>query len=845
MKKHLLFSLCIAIGFSLNAQTAKEWLALSPVPLSLPALSHQKDVDNKTFTEKELFEYSLLNVNDLVPDAAKTERNFHQLRWEKAKMEQDTVIAPTTDGKFTLNYYAVYLDIPQWMEGSFQFRLFGNAEIYLDGQKKLTYTENQPANRSLSCELLPGKHSLIIKTVTKGGKVLACRFDNQTKSEGGSLAFTLSPKRGKNIYDILNGNHISKAELSPSGKYAIVSIRESLDGKNKERTHIYRVKDKEIVYSLSADLLHPQWVPQQDKLSWLQAEGKGKSFYTYDIETQQLQCLIKEDLFINNYNWSPDLSYLLYYTTENYTEENWQLRKLNGIEDRQPYFRYRTYLCKYDFATGLHARLTWGNASTYLLDISHDGQQILFAASHPDYTEFPYSKQSVYLMNMQTQQVDTLWKDRLYAISCTFSPDDKQLLISGGPSAFGERGKNIGKNPIANEFDMQLYLYDLATAAVNPITKNFNPSVNDAFWRADGYIYITATDADYVHLFRYDLKTQAIQPVKCPGDIILSSSIPEKGEEMMYVASDVSYPARIYTLRLTDLQAQLWDNPSAQEYENIVFGEVKDWDFPYKKGTLIDGRYYLPADFDPAKKYPLIVYYYGGTTPVERSFGGRYPFNLFAANGYIVYVLQPSGAIGYGQEFSARHQNNWGKITADEIITATKAFIKSHSFVDATKVGCMGASYGGFTTMYLTTRTDLFTCAIAHAGISSITGYWGDGYWGYSYSTCATAHSFPWNRKDIYVDQSPLFNADKVNTPILLIHGTKDVNVPTAQSIQFYTALKLLGKEAELVFVKDSDHTVTDYHLRILWNNTILAYFAKYLKDQPAWWENIYKEKNL
>ena len=263
------------------------------------------------------------------------------------------------------------------------------------------------------------------------------------------------------------------------------------------------------------------------------------------------------------------------------------------------------------------------------------------------------------------------------------------------------------------------------------------------------------------------------------------------------------------------------------------------------KGTLIDGRYYLPADFDPAKKYPLIVYYYGGTTPVERSFGGRYPFNLFAANGYIVYVLQPSGAIGYGQEFSARHQNNWGKITADEIITATKAFIKSHSFVDATKVGCMGASYGGFTTMYLTTRTDLFTCAIAHAGISSITGYWGDGYWGYSYSTCATAHSFPWNRKDIYVDQSPLFNADKVNTPILLIHGTKDVNVPTAQSIQFYTALKLLGKEAELVFVKDSDHTVTDYHLRILWNNTILAYFAKYLKDQPAWWENIYKEKNL
>ena len=157
----------------------------------------------------------------------------------------------------------------------------------------------------------------------------------------------------------------------------------------------------------------------------------------------------------------------------------------------------------------------------------------------------------------------------------------------------------------------------------------------------------------------------------------------------------------------------------------------------------------------------------------------------------------------------------------------------------------MGASYGGFTTEYLTTRTDIFACAISHAGISSISSYWGGGYWGYGYSTNASAHAFPWNRKDIYVDQSPLFNADQVKVPILLIHGTKDVNVPTNESIQFYTALKLLGKDVELVLVKDADHAVVDYNQRILRNNTILSYFAKYLKDQPAWWEHQFKELNL
>ena len=72
-------------------------------------------------------------------------------------------------------------------------------------------------------------------------------------------------------------------------------------------------------------------------------------------------------------------------------------------------------------------------------------------------------------------------------------------------------------------------------------------------------------------------------------------------------------------MNLVDLKAQEWANPQGEQYKNIVFGQVKDWDYAYKKGTTIDGRYYLPADFDPNKKYPMIVYYYGGTSPVERT----------------------------------------------------------------------------------------------------------------------------------------------------------------------------------------------------------------------------------
>ena len=139
----------------------------------------------------------------------------------------------------------------------------------------------------------------------------------------------------------------------------------------------------------------------------------------------------------------------------------------------------------------------------------------------------------------------------------------------------------------------------------------------------------------------------------------------------------------------------------------------------------------------------------------------------------------------------------------------------------------------------------MFACAISHAGISSISSYWGEGYWGYSYSSEASKNSYPWNNPKLYTEQSPLFNADKVKTPILLLHGDRDTNVPTGESIQFYTALKILGKDAELVLIEDTDHFVQKYEQRIKWNNSILSYFDKYLKGRPDWWNDLYPPKGL
>jgi dipeptidyl aminopeptidase/acylaminoacyl peptidase len=277
-----------------------------------------------------------------------------------------------------------------------------------------------------------------------------------------------------------------------------------------------------------------------------------------------------------------------------------------------------------------------------------------------------------------------------------------------------------------------------------------------------------------------------------------------------------------------------------EKLNGVTLGECKAWNFINSRGDTIYGRYYLPPHFDATKKYPMIVNYYGGCSPTSRNFESRYPHHAYAAQGYVVYVVEPSGAAGFGQEFAARHVNTAGEGPAQDIIEGTKKFCEEHSFVDAKKIGCIGASYGGFMTQYLQTKTDIFAAAISHAGISDHTSYWGEGYWGYNYSEVAMANSYPWANKELYVDRSPLFNADKIHTPLLFLHGTADTNVPVGESIQMYTALKLLQRPTALVVVEGENHHILDYEKRVKWQNTIFAWFAKYLKDDASWWNSMY-----
>jgi dipeptidyl aminopeptidase/acylaminoacyl peptidase len=318
---------------------------------------------------------------------------------------------------------------------------------------------------------------------------------------------------------------------------------------------------------------------------------------------------------------------------------------------------------------------------------------------------------------------------------------------------------------------------------------------------------------------------------------------------MAYLSYKTMEPASAYvyntSIKSAKVNAQRSIFNGAEALGDAEIGTCQDWNFINSKGDKVYGRLYLPKDFDSSKKYPMIVYYYGGCSPVSRYFESPYAPQYWNSLGYVAYILEPSGATGFGQEWASRHVNTAGQGPAEDIIEGTKKICAEHPFINKDKIGCMGASYGGFMTQYLQTQTDIFAAAVSHAGIANHTSYWGEGYWGYNYSEVSMANSYPWSHRQLYVNQSPLFNADKIHTPLLLLHGNADTNVPLIESLQMFTALKLLGREVSLVEVEGENHHILDYNKKEKWLATQMAWFQKWLKDDPTWWDALYPKKNL
>ncbi len=816
MKKIFSILSIFALSFFLFST---EWLHLGPIQEQSPQVLKGKDAQEEVLN-------SGLGILPFSPVEGKEVEiyNGRNLKWEKVKGK----ISGTET--LSLHFFAIYLSLNKWVNIPIKIESPHPFVAFLDG-KLIGKAGGEPLEKK---ELLePGKHSLVIKLLydPKKGEGISLKLN----AKGTELSF--NPRRPLSLREIMNLERISGILVSPCGKFVSLGLNKwNYDGKRENWVEIIRLKDKKVIRSFRGLKISSfLWRPHSCQFSYIIRNKDKASIWISGMSGDTKKIVEEKDL--GSYSWSKDGEFIVYYIVKKGKEfDNNGLKRVKNPPDRQKGFR-RTYKIYQIFPDTGFKRIL-GITKSYPAAISPDGKNILMEREIFDRTKRPYSIVKFSLLELKNLKEKELIKEPWVNYG-VWSPDSKKLLFVGGPSAFGGAGNVLPKGRIPNEYDNQAYIYDFKTGKVEVITKNFKPSLNNVVWADDGNIYFTAEDKTFVHLYKYNPVEKKISLLPSGAEVVRGLDIGESGL-ISYIGTGTNFPKRAYVIKPGESKPFFVYFPAAKEYSTVNFGKIEDWDTKVGK-FMLKGRIYYPPNFDPHEKYPLIIYYYGGTSPITRDFDGRYPKEWWASKGYVVYTMVPAGSTGFGEEFSSYHVNDWGKLAGKQIINASKKFMKTHSFVG--KVGIIGASFGGFMTQYLITKTSIYACAVSHAGINLIPHYWGEGYWGYTYNAISAAFSFPWNRKDLYVNQSPLFFADRIKTPLLLLHGTSDTNVPPGESDQMFTALKLLGSPVELVKIKGENHWIMGYKHRIGWYKAIIGWFDKWLKGDPTLWNSMFKEK--
>ena len=814
MKKQLFIACSLCGTLLVNAENIEvtSFKYAGPYALMQPYQVDSVDVNSKPWKAESLLD---------------TPVSFSLL--DGAEVKQAGQLTPSSD--YALHLMGFVLENTHYGQVSLKVEGASHYQVYVDGKRV----------EDTLLSLDPATHQVVIKYLSVPGEQSVPKVSLDAKQDG---VFTLRTEQGRlfTLADVLHGTRITGTELSADGKYLITSYTVTKEGgKTTSQTKVKELKTGKVLATREESL---HWMPRSAKYYYVRQGVSGRELVTVDPVSGQEEVWVSH-LPEGSFRVAPTEDYLLFTLVQKGPEEKKEIYEFIDPDDRQPGWRNRTYLARFDVKTGVCQPLTFGYKNVWATDISSDGRSILVMVSNHRMGKRPTTLFSLYKMDVQTLKVEELVKDDGFLTNALFSPDGRQVLLSGSPECLGGICKNVKEGQTPSMIDIQLYLMDLQSKQIEPLTKTFNPNVMQAVWSAaDNCVYFNAEDRDCISLFRLNPAKKHIEKVNVPEEMVLGFSVAEKAPSLSFYGESASNAHRQYVVDLKKDASKLEEDLHG-ELKDVLLGECKAWDFVNSQGDTICGRYYLPPHFDPNKKYPMIVNYYGGCSPTSRNFGSRYPHHAYAALGYVVYVVEPSGATGFGQEFSARHVNTFGDYVADDIIEGTRKFVEAHPFVNGKKIGCIGASYGGFMTQYLQTKTDLFAAAISHAGISDHTSYWGEGYWGYSYSEVSAANSYPWKNPELFVDHSPLFNADKVHTPLLFLHGSVDTNVPIGESIQMFTALKLLGRETAMVVVEGQDHHITDYQKRIQWQNTIFAWFAKWLQEDPTWWNTLYPPKTL
>jgi len=666
---------------------------------------------------------------------------------------------------------------------------------------------------------------------------------------GGRVA---NAKRPITFDDMMKVQRISDPEVSPDGR-SVAYVQGAVDFEaNKVVNHIWLIRTdggepKQLTTGDGSDS-RPRWSPSGESIAFISTRDGGKSqIWIIPVQGGEARRITNISTEADGVTWARKADRLLF-TSDVYPDcvddacnkkrlEEAEKSKVKARVIDELLFRHwdewrdgrYTHLFSVSAQGGTPLDLTPGavDSPTWFLgapdgyDISPDGSEVCFTSNRPGGSRVAWSTNNdLFLVSAQGGEAKNITKANPGSdASPQYSPDGRYI-------AYTSQARDGYESDL-----LRLRAYDRQTEMIKELTPGFDQWVSSFAWAPDSdTIYFTAPESARQPVFKTSVRQPKVEKVL--GGMNDELEATPDGRWLVLTRTSTAQPAEIYRAAVSG------ETPTQLTHANdAVLGELdmNPVESVMTKGALgaeIQSLLVKPPGFDPSVKYPGLVLVHGGPQSAwDDSWSYRWNAQMFASHGYVVFMTNFHGSTGYGQKFVEEISGDWGGACYQDVMMATD-YLENLPYVDKTRVGAAGASFGGYMIDWIAGHTHRFKALVSHDGVYDSRSMYGETeeIWFDEWEHQGP----PWTRREAYEKSSPSNHVQDIQTPTLIVQGALDFRVPEGQAIQLFTILQRRGVPSRLLYFPDEGHWVLKPQNSQLWYKTVLEWLDKYVKGEST-----------